>query len=191
MTHLVSCSPDGKGVAKITGDYTRYPGRTCRYDNGVEGECLLEHKCSKEEQEISGYNSTWKCPKHMDMYRNYRICCPFLGKENLQEGGGKTLSNSKKLCWTVVNSLLPSVFLFGLVQYLFVLLSFFKPGRCFKPPLTARGGGEMSPCLRSWIRTYRRYLIGHHLKPVNVWISSAGIVLSYIDFGYVITRRFR
>ena len=98
VTTLVPSSPDGKGVAKITGDYTRYPGRTCRYDNGVEGECLLEHKCSKEEKEVSGYNSTWKCPKHMDMYRNYRICCPFLGKENLQEGEGKTLSNSKKLC---------------------------------------------------------------------------------------------
>ena len=98
VTTLVSSSPDGKGVAKITGDYTRYPGRTCRYDNGVEGECLLDLKCSKEEQEASGYNTTWKCPEHTDLDRRGRICCPFLGREDLQARDGKAVSSSKILC---------------------------------------------------------------------------------------------
>ena len=97
VTTLVSSSPDGKGVAKITGDYRRYPGRTCRYDNGVEGECLLDLKCSKEEQEASGYNTTWKCPEHTDMDRRGRICCPFLGREISYAGEGKELSNLRQL----------------------------------------------------------------------------------------------
>ena len=101
VPHPVFPSPDGKGVANTSGDYWRKPGRICHYDNGVNGTCLPKHLCLKEQQEVSGYNDTWKCPEHIRKDRQDRFCCPNPGEENLLSGEENALSNSKKLCWVV------------------------------------------------------------------------------------------
>ena len=101
VTHPFSRSPDGNNVAKTTGERWTYPGRNCSYANGVKGRCLPDFQCRKEEQEASGYNSTWKCPEHKNTDLKDRICFPFLGEENsLAEGG--TLSNSNQTCRAIV-----------------------------------------------------------------------------------------
>ena len=86
VTHPISRSPGRNGVANTSGDYWREPGRICHYDNGVNGECLPGYQCYKEQQELTGYNDTWKCPYHKSEARMNRICCPFPGEENLLPG---------------------------------------------------------------------------------------------------------
>ena len=128
VTHPVSLSPDGNGVAKITGDYRRDPGRICHYDNGVKGECLPKNLCYKEQQELSGYNivleevaenvynakpGTWKCPQHIDGDRRNRICCPNPGEENLLLGEEKALGKSRKQNYADLISLHCQEFVLG------------------------------------------------------------------------------
>ena len=100
VTHSVSLSPDGKGVAKTSGKYRRDPGRVCHYDNGVNGTCIPKHGCHKGQKDLilGDYNDTWKCPEHVDEDRQDRICCPFPGEENMLPGRENALRNSKKLC---------------------------------------------------------------------------------------------
>ena len=119
MTLPFSRSPDRDDVAEITGDESRYPGRECRYGNGVDGECLLDFQCSEERQQASGYNSTWNCPEHADKDRGGRICCPFLGegklragKRKLHTGGGWTRTAFEQVCVCVFFP--RSTFWFGL-----------------------------------------------------------------------------
>ena len=84
LTHPVSRSPAGNGVASTIGD--NLPVRICHYDNGVTGTCMPEDACLKEQEELTGYNDTWKCPQHFDERRRDRICCPNPGEENLLLG---------------------------------------------------------------------------------------------------------
>ena len=94
VTHPISRLPGRNGVANTSGDYLREPGRLCHYDNGVNGTCLPKDACLKEQQELSGYNETWKCPYHKSEARRDRYCCPFPGEENLLPGEENALSNS-------------------------------------------------------------------------------------------------
>ena len=98
VTPPVSCSPDGKSMAKITSGYRACPGRHCQYDNGMTGYCMYESDCPTEPHEIKGHNTTLKCPQHVDGDRRNRVCCPFPGEENLLPGEENALRKSKKLC---------------------------------------------------------------------------------------------
>ena len=65
----------------------------CKYPNGVEGRCLPENVCYKEQQERAGDNGTLKCPFDHRFPEN-PICCPDPGEENLLPGEENALSNS-------------------------------------------------------------------------------------------------
>ena len=99
VTHPVSLSPDGKGVAKTSGEYWRYPGRICHYDNGVNGTCVPKDGCHKEQAVLTGYNDTLKCSQHINSGRWNRYCCPDPGEENPLPTEKNAISNLKKLCW--------------------------------------------------------------------------------------------
>ena len=88
--------PDGNGVASTTGDHKRY-GMSCHYKNGVEGYCAPGNACPKEQQEVPGYNRTWKCP-YQAKYGSSQVCCLYPGEEDLLPGEENALSSLKSLC---------------------------------------------------------------------------------------------
>ena len=76
VTPPFSLSPGGNGEAKTSSNFRRYPGRSCYYPNGTEGECLQGRDCIKERRDLVGYHNILRCSDDGNVDVRNEICCP-------------------------------------------------------------------------------------------------------------------